>query len=76
MLEWMVLFLPALWLFAAYIGDLWAAMLGAGWTLARLGFIFAYAAEASRRVPFFLAQLLCFACLWGGALFGVIRSLI
>ena len=35
-LEWMPIFLPSLWLFAIYIGDLYAAMLGLIWIAGRV----------------------------------------
>ena len=74
-LEWMPLFLPALWLFALAVSDLWAAVLGLVWSLARLGYIFAYAAEAEKRGPYFLVQFAAFVVLWTGALIGILRSL-
>jgi glutathione S-transferase len=73
-LEWMPLFLPALWLFAIAVSDMWAAGLGFLWSLARLGYIFAYSAAAERRAPYFLAQLLVFVALWIGALVGTLRA--
>lgn len=74
-LEWMPLFLPALWLFAVAINDLWAAILGFLWSLARLGYIFAYGAAAEKRGPYFLAQFLIFIALWIGAFIGALRVL-
>jgi len=72
-LEWMPLFLPALWLFALGVSDGWAGTLGFLWSLARLGYIFAYAAAAEKRGPYFLAQLVVFVALWIGALIGILR---
>ena len=40
------------------------------WALARLGYVFAYRADAERRQSYFLAQLVVFAALWIGALAG------
>lgn len=74
-LEWMPLFLPALWLFAAAQSDKWAAALGFLWSLARFGYIFAYGAAADKRQPYFLAQLAAFIALWVGALTGTLRVL-
>lgn len=74
-LEWMPLFLPALWLFAIALSDTWAAVLGILWSLARLGYIFAYGAAAEKREPYFMAQLAAFAALWIGALIGTLRVL-
>jgi glutathione S-transferase len=74
-LEWMPLFLPALWLFAIALSDSWAAILGLLWSLVRLGYIFAYNTAAEKRGPYFLAQLAIFIVLWTGALIGTLRTL-
>ena len=74
-LEWMPLFLPALWLFAIALSDKWAAALGFLWSLTRLGYIFAYGVAAEKRGPYFLAQLAVFIVLWTGALIGTLRVL-
>ena len=74
-LEWMPLFLPALWLFALALSDTWAAVIGLLWALARLGYIFAYGADENKRGPYFLAQTAAFAVLWIGALIGIARML-
>lgn len=75
-LEWMPMFLPVLWLSAPGVGDRWAAALGLLWCLARIGYLFAYAAAADRRGPYFLVQLAVFAALFGSALYTVARALI
>jgi glutathione S-transferase len=74
-LEWMPLFLPALWLFAISLSDKWAATLGFLWSIARLGYILAYGAAAEQRGPYFLSQLAVFIALWIGALIGTLRVL-
>jgi glutathione S-transferase len=74
-LEWMPLFLPALWLFAIALSDTWAAALGFLWSLARLGYIFEYGADAEKRGPYFLAQFAVFIALWIGSLIGILRVL-
>ena len=75
-LEWMPLFLPALWLFALTLSDAWAAAIGLFWSLARIGYVFAYGADAEKRGPFFLAQLGAVVVLWVGALIGTLRVMI
>ncbi len=72
----MPLFLPALWLFAIHVSDRWAALIGLAWALARLGYVFAYGADAEKRGPYFLAQFVAFTLLWCGALVGVVRTLL
>ena len=75
-LEWLPLFLPALWLFAITWSDAWAAGIGRLWTLARYGYMVAYMADAAKREPYFIAQFLLFAVLWVGALAGIVRGLL
>jgi glutathione S-transferase len=73
-LEWMPLFLPALWLFAFLVSDTWAAILGLVWSLARLGYVLAYNRDAKKRGPYFLVQFIAFIVLWIGALVAVLRG--
>jgi uncharacterized membrane protein YecN with MAPEG domain len=55
-LEWMPIFLPALWLFAAGISPGWAATLGLLWMAARVHFFIGYMRAPKGRVPGFVAQ--------------------
>jgi glutathione S-transferase len=75
-LEWMPLFLPALWLFALTVSDKWAALLGIAWALARLGYVFAYSADANKRGPYFLIQFVVCVLLWLGALIAIVRGML
>jgi glutathione S-transferase len=75
-LEWLPLFLPALWLFALAVSDQWAAILGIIWSLARLGYVIAYAKDATKRGPYFLIQFVAFLILWIGALAALLRGFI
>ncbi len=72
-LESLPAFLPVLWLFALAVSDLWAAVLGFIWSAARLGYIFAYAADANKRGPYFMVQFGVFVILWLGAFVGIVR---
>ncbi len=73
-LENVVAFLPALWLFAAYVSGLWSAVLGAVWLVSRIWYAIAYQQNAAKRgTPFGLA-FLAFAVLALGAAWGVIRA--
>lgn len=74
-LEWLPLFLPSLWLFATVAGDRWAAGLGVLWAVARLGYVLAYSADARKREPYFIAQMVIAVVLWIGALAGLVRGL-
>src|ERR1700686_5930088 len=48
-LEWMPIFLPLLWLFAIYVNDWGAAVLGLVWIAGRIVYIRGYAAAANMR---------------------------
>src|SRR5229473_3112815 len=71
-LEWMPIFLPALWLFAFYVGDVWAAVLGLIWVAGRLIYIRGYQEAAEKRHTGFFVQLAACGVLWIGALIGIV----
>ena len=70
-LEWLPIFLPALWLFAIYIGDGIAALLGAIWVVGRILYILGYAQAVAKRGPGFAIQAIAAIALWIGS-FGAI----
>lgn len=74
-LEWMPIFLPSLWLFAAYWSDAVAAGVGLVWIVGRLVYFFGYLQSAKKRFPGFLIQLLAVAVLLLGALGRIIYLL-
>ena len=55
-LEWMPIFLPLLWLFAFYVSDVWAAVLGLVWIAARAWYMVGYTQAAEKRSPGFGLQ--------------------
>lgn len=57
-LEWMPIFLPAMWLFAIYWSATWAAVLGAIWIIGRVVYFFGYVAAPDKRFPGFAIQAL------------------
>jgi len=65
--------LPALWLYAAFIGDRGAAMMGAVWLVARIWYAIAYYIDPAKRGAGFGLSFLAFVGLWLGALWGVAR---
>ena len=67
MLEWMPIFLPALWLFAIYVSDAIAAALGVVWIIGRVLYAIGYAKAADKRGPGFAIQALAAIALWCGA---------
>jgi glutathione S-transferase len=66
-LEWLPMFLPSLWLFAIYIGDTIAAVLGLIWVIGRILYIIGYAQAVAKRGPGFFIQALANTALWAGA---------
>jgi uncharacterized membrane protein YecN with MAPEG domain len=55
-LEWLAIFLPAMWLFAAYGSPLWASVLGAVWIIGRIVYFLGYIAAPRKRFPGFFIQ--------------------
>jgi glutathione S-transferase len=75
-LEWMPIFLPSLWLFAIYIGDLYAAMLGLIWIAGRVLYLMGYSQAAAKRGPGFAIQALAGIILWLGALGAIVWRIV
>ncbi|HEY3815193.1 MAG TPA: MAPEG family protein [Caulobacteraceae bacterium] len=75
-LEWIVIFLPCLWLWSAYLDPRVGAGLGAIWIVGRILYLFGYMQEAQKRGPGFLVQVLMTAILFFGSLAGVLASLL
>jgi glutathione S-transferase len=71
-LEWMPIFLPALWLFAVYVNDLGAAALGIVWIIGRIIFMVGYTQAADKRGSGFSIQALAAGVLLVGALIGIV----
>ena len=72
-IESAVMFLPVLWLFAAYVSGVWSAALGVVWLVARGWYAVAYQKDAERRGPPFGLSFLVFAVLALGSAWGVLR---
>ncbi|MFH1342270.1 MAG: MAPEG family protein [Pseudomonadota bacterium] len=75
-LEWMPIFLPSLWLFAVYIGDLYAALLGLIWIAGRVLYSTGYSQAAAKRGPGFAVQALAGIILWAGALGAIVWRIV
>jgi len=67
-LEWLPIFLPSLWLFALYWGDMIAAGLGVVWIVGRVLYALGYAQAADKRELGFMIQMAATAILLFGAL--------
>lgn len=65
--------LPALWLYAGFIGDHGAGAMGVIWLVARLWYAIAYQQDPARRGGGYGLAFLAFAGLWFGALWGVVK---
>ena len=75
-LENAAVMLPALWLYAGFIGDLGAGIMGAIWLCARVWYAVAYMNNPDRRGGGYGISFLAFVGLWLGALWGVGRVLL
>lgn len=75
-LEWMPIFLPALWLFAFYISDLIAAALGVVWIIGRVLYMTGYAKAANKRSLGFGIQASAAIVLWAGTTGAILWRLI
>jgi glutathione S-transferase len=75
-LEWMVVFLPSLWLFAIYLSDPIAAVLGLVWIVGRMLYLTGYSQAANKRELGFMIQGGATALLWLGALGAIIWRLV
>lgn len=67
-LEWMPIFLPSLWLFAVYVSDPIAALLGLVWIAGRILYMTGYSRAVEKRAPGFLIQILACGVLLLGTL--------
>lgn len=66
-LEWLVVFLPCLWLFALYLNELAAAGLGLIWIIGRTLYMLGYRREPKARAAGFYIQGLATLALFLGA---------
>lgn len=74
--EQLIVFLPALWIFASYVRPDIAAALGALFVIGRLLYFMGYVTEARKRTPGFLIAMLAQSALLLGGLIGAIRALL
>jgi glutathione S-transferase len=76
MLEWMPIYLPALWLFAVYVSDRGAAIVGLVWIAGRILYLVSYAQAAEKRGTGFGVQAMACGVLVVGSLIGIVKTLI
>jgi glutathione S-transferase len=75
-LENVSILLPALWLYAGFIGDRGAAAMGLVWLAARVWYALAYQRDPATRTGGFTLAFAAVAGLWLGALWGVAQVLL
>jgi len=75
-IENVLMFLPALWLFAAFVSGIWSALLGAVWLAARAWYVLAYQRAANKRAPPYGLSMLVIAILTLGSAWGVLHGFI
>ena len=75
-LEWLPIFLPALWLAAIYVNDPAAAAFGLVWIAGRALYARDYAEAAEKRGRGFYIQGAAAALLWVAALIGIIKAML
>lgn len=75
-LEWLAMFLPALWLAAVWQSDLTAAGLGLVWIMGRIIYMIAYVADPKTRSIGFVIQMLATLSLVVLALFRIVGAML
>lgn len=75
-LEWLPIFLPSLWLFAIYVGDIYASLAGLVWIVGRVLYMTGYERAAEKRSLGFGIQGLATAVLLLGSLGTIIWRLV
>jgi glutathione S-transferase len=74
-LEWLVIFLPALWMFAPFWGAYLGAGLGVLWIIGRMIYMAGYLRDVKSRGPGFGIQAIVTIILLVGAAAGAVRGL-
>ena len=75
-LEWLPIFLPSLWLFAIYVSDWIAALIGLVWIAGRVVYLIGYAQAAAKRGPGFGIQALAAGVLLIGSLGAILWRIV
>jgi glutathione S-transferase len=70
--EQLILFLPSLWMFAVYVSDLWAGLIGLVFLVGRALYATAYYADAGKRTLGFMISIAASLVLLIGAVIGAV----
>ncbi|MDB5411124.1 MAG: rane-associated protein in eicosanoid and glutathione metabolism [Rhodospirillales bacterium] len=70
-LEQIVIFLPALWLFARFMSETWAGIIGLVWIVGRLLYAWGYYRGENQRGPGYAITVACSIILLIGAFVGM-----
>ena len=74
-LEQLVWFVPALWLFAAFVSPLWGGIIGLVWIAGRAYYALSYYRDPETRGPGFMTGFASSAVLLVGALVAIVARL-
>lgn len=75
-IENVLMFLPALWLYAVFLSDKGAGDSGVIWLIARVWYAIAYQVNPAKRGLGFIISILVIAGLWAGAAYGIFQQLV
>lgn len=75
-LESLIMHLPAMWLFAIYVSDMWAAAFGAAWIAGRILYAQGYITEAKKRGPGMMISFVATTLLLLGALAAIVVEML
>jgi len=70
--EQMVAFFPALWTCAVFYNDVYAAIAGAVWVVARIVYAMGYYQDPKKRSAGFITSAIAIVALMGGTAFGLL----
>lgn len=74
-IESVLLFIPAMWIYALYLGDLGAACTGLIWLVGRIWYGMAYISNPPKRAIGFMISMFAVLGAWLGGLYGVVLAL-
>jgi glutathione S-transferase len=74
--EWAPVFLPPLWLFAYYVSDIGAALIGLVWIGARVWYLALYRVGVDKRFPAFAVQGTATLVLLAGDLIAILVRIV